>query len=92
MAGGLFLEWTFLNTHALKEAPAMKTLTPSEAVTRVDNLIDAMVQHQPNLFRDGALSGSDSGKFAAQALASFRKTLIEELQRQPSGYPDESSY
>lgn len=54
------------------------------AVTKADDLIKLMIQHQPNLFGTtvSPLSEVDRAKKAAQSLAALRTELIEQLKPQ----------
>lgn len=52
-----------------------------DAETHADRLFDLILTHQPGLFAP-ASPNANGGTFVAQVLASLRKTLIDELQKQ----------
>ena len=59
-------------------------MTEARAITKADQLLLLLIEHQPGLFAHGLLHGETTAERAAKALATVRATLIEELQKQPN--------
>ena len=55
----------------------------SSAAAKADRFISLILQHQPRLVSESGLVAGSGGEKLAQQIAILRKTLIEELQKQP---------
>ena len=53
------------------------------AAAKADRFIYLILQHQPRLVSESGLVAGSGGEKLAQQIAALRKTLIEELQKQP---------
>lgn len=73
---GLLFKFRNLKTEGLP-------MEKDEATAKADNLINLMIQHQPNLFGNRPpLHSEELAKTAAQSLAALRAELIAKLTQQ----------
>lgn len=61
----------------------MANMTQNDAILKTDKLIELLITHQPGLFPNALDRTHTSAQDIAQALADFRRTLIQQLQQQP---------
>lgn len=59
-----------------------ENINEKDAAARADKIIYLLLEHQPRLVQENGLVGS-GGERLAKEIAALRKTLIEELQKQP---------
>ena len=57
-------------------------MTREEAAARADDIIRLLLTHQPGTLGTGPLVNGDTAQRAAQAIATFRKELIGQLEQQ----------
>lgn len=58
-------------------------MTEQDATILADAFIEKVLLHQGTVLGENSLFGESRATEAAKGLAAFRKTLIEELKKQP---------
>jgi hypothetical protein len=61
----------------------MANMDQSQAATKADEILIALITNQPNFWPSSALAAQGAEQTVARRIASVRQTLIEELQKQP---------
>lgn len=58
-------------------------MTEQDATILTDQIIGKVLSHQGTVLSENSLFGEARATEAAKGMAAFRKTLIEELKKQP---------